>query len=61
MEMIWTATVEEDSDGELCIVFPPESIEGLGWQLGDSIVWSDMGNCAWSLKKRKTNDTGEKI
>jgi hypothetical protein len=51
MEMIWTATVEEDSDGELCIVFPPESIEGLGWQPGDSIVWSDIGNGAWSLKK----------
>ena len=53
MEMIWTATVEEDSDGELCIVFPPESIEGLGWKEGDSIEWSDIGNGAWSVKKKE--------
>ena len=51
MEMTWTVTVEEDSDGELYIVFPPESIEGLGWQPGDSIKWTDIGNSAWSLKK----------
>jgi len=53
MEMTWTVTVEEDSDGELCIVFPPESIKGLGWQEGDSIEWSDIGNGTWSLKKKE--------
>ncbi len=51
--MTWTVTVEEDSDGELCIVFPPESIEGLGWKEGDSIEWSDIGNGAWSLNKKE--------
>jgi hypothetical protein len=51
MEMIWTDTVEEDSDGELCIVFPPESIEGLGWQPGDSIEWVDNNDDSWTLRK----------
>jgi hypothetical protein len=51
--MTWIATVEEDSDGQLYITFPPESIEGLGWQEGDSIEWSDIGNGAWSLKKKE--------
>ena len=49
--MTWTATVEEDNNGELCIVFPPESIEELGWQQGDSIKWTNIGDGVWSLKK----------
>ena len=49
--MIWTATVEEDSNGELCIVFPPESIEGLGWQEGDTIKWIDNNDGSWTLRK----------
>ena len=48
--MKWTATVEEDSDGELCIVFPPESIEALGWQAGDALEWVD-NNDSWTLRK----------
>ena len=51
--MTWTATVEEDNNGELCIVFPPESIEGLGWKEGDTLEWADIGDGAWSLKKKE--------
>ena len=51
--MIWTANVEEDSDGELYIVFPPESIEGLGWQPGDTLEWTDNKDGSWSLKRKE--------
>jgi hypothetical protein len=47
----WIATVEEDTEGELCIVFPPEMIEGLGWKDGDTIDWADNKNGSWTLRK----------
>lgn len=51
MEVNWTAIVEEDAEGNAILTFPPESLEGLGWQEGDSIEWIDNNNGSWTLRK----------
>lgn len=49
--MTWTLTIEADAAGELYIQFPPDALEGLGWQPGDQIHWHDNGNNSWTLSK----------
>jgi hypothetical protein len=40
-ETVWTATVEQDPDyvDECMIVFPPDLIAKVGWEIGDTIEW----------------------
>lgn len=47
----WQATVQEDSDGELYLVFPPALLERVGWEEGDDIKWSDNGDGSYTLSK----------
>lgn len=54
--MKWTATIEEDAEGQY-IVFPPESLEELGWKEGDTIEWIDNRNGSWTLMKKENTDT----
>ena len=43
--------VVEDEDGELCLDFPEDLIENLGWQIGDVLVWEPGPNGTWILKR----------
>lgn len=47
----WTATVQEDADGECYLVFPLDMMERVGWQEGDDINWSDNGDGTFTLTK----------
>lgn len=52
--MKWTATVEKDEEtGESVLQFPPGSIEGLGWEIGDTLEWKDLGDGTFSLSKKE--------
>lgn len=51
--MRWTLDVKQDENGEAFIEFPPEALEGLGWQEGDEIQWIDNGDGSWTLKKKE--------
>ena len=59
----WTITLEEDpATGELVMPFPPDLLAQVGWDFGDTLIWEDIGNGSWSLKKkeedgRKDNST----
>ncbi len=49
----WTVVIEEDKDtGELLLPFTPDMLSQVGWDFGDTIIWEDMGNGAWSLTKK---------
>jgi hypothetical protein len=51
--MKWTITLEEDPEtGELILPFPPDFLEQVGWKEGDTLVWKDEGNGAWSMTKK---------
>ena len=53
MSKSWTLYVQESPTGDQFIEFPPEALEEVGWQDGDEIEWTDLGNGSWSLKKKE--------
>lgn len=49
----WILEVQEDPETGDCILeFPPELLEQAGWKEGDTLVWQEMDNGAWSLSKK---------
>jgi hypothetical protein len=56
----WTLEVKEDPEtGDAILEFPPELLETAGWQEGDTLKWTDLGNGSWSLTKQLTDVTIE--
>jgi bifunctional DNA-binding transcriptional regulator/antitoxin component of YhaV-PrlF toxin-antitoxin module len=45
-----------EQDGELMLQFPPEMLEELGWQPGDTIVWDDDENGNIIVRKAKLDE-----
>lgn len=50
----YTLEVKELPDGDQYIELPEELTKQVGWKEGDTIVWTDLKNGSWSLKKRDT-------
>ena len=61
MSKTWTVTVEQNPEDEdnLVLPLPPDVLESIGWQIGDTLDWADNGNGTWSLKKVLDN-SGQK-
>lgn len=54
----WTVILEEDPDtGDLMMPLPVDALSQLGWDFGDTLVWEDLKDGSWSLKK-KQDDSG---
>ena len=51
----WIVTLVEadDGSGDLVIPFTDEQLAAAGWEMGDTIEWTDRGNGSWSLKKKE--------
>ena len=50
----WTVTVQQDGKTkELFIEFPPDAINQVGWDDGDTIIWEELDNGSWSLRKKE--------
>jgi hypothetical protein len=50
----WTIKVEEDpATGELILPFPPDLLSSVGWDEGTVLVWEEMNNGSWLLKKKE--------
>jgi hypothetical protein len=50
----WTITLEEDPETkDLVMPFPPDLLAQVGWDFGDILLWEDMGNGSWSLRKKE--------
>jgi hypothetical protein len=55
----WTIKLEEDpKTGELIMPLPPDLLNQVGWDFGDTLIWEDMHNGSWSLR-RKEDGTSE--
>ena len=51
----WTLEVEEDLEtGDAVLQFPEDLLKTAGWQEGDTLNWTDLGNGTWSLVKKAT-------
>ena len=54
----WTIEVQENGKTkELFIEFPPEALDQVGWDLGDTLIWEELDHGAWQItKKGRIND-----
>lgn len=47
----YTAQVAMDSDGELLLSFPPELLNQMGWDIGDKLIWEELPDGGYSIRK----------
>lgn len=58
----WTITLEEDpATGELIMPFPPDLLAQVGWDFGDTLIWEDLHNGSWSLRKKEDGTSTDTI
>ena len=56
----WTIKLETDPEtGELVMPFPPDLLAQVGWDFGDTLIWEDLQDGRWSLKKKDAGTTGD--
>lgn len=49
----WIIEVQENSKTkELYIEFPPDVLNQVGWDTGDTLIWEELDNNAWALRKK---------
>jgi hypothetical protein len=46
--------VKEAPDGDLYIELPDEVLKQSGFEIGDTLLWKDMGNNSFQLSKKET-------
>ena len=50
----WIVTVQESGETkELYLEFPPDAINQVGWDAGDTIVWEDNKDGSYTLTKKE--------
>jgi hypothetical protein len=50
----WTITLEEDPETkELIMPIPADALAQVGWDFGDTLVWSDNQNGSWTITKKE--------
>ena len=50
-EIRYTVAVEADSNGELLLSFPPDLLNQMGWDIGDKLIWEELPNGDYSIRK----------
>ena len=50
----FTLDVQHTDDGEAYIQFPEDTMAGLGWKEGDTVVWTDNEDGSYTLTKKET-------
>ena len=49
----WVLEVQENKKTkELYIEFPPDALNQVGWDEGDTLIWEELPNGNWSIKKK---------
>ena len=55
----WTVKVEQDLDtGDLVLPFTPDMLAQVGWDFGDTLIWEELGDGGWSLKRKDDGADG---
>jgi hypothetical protein len=48
----WIVTVQENNETkELYLEFPPDALNQVGWDEGDTLIWEELPNGSFSIKK----------
>lgn len=53
--MSWVLDVKEDAEG-FYLEFPEDLLAQSGFEIGDTLVWKDLGNGSWSITKKEPNE-----
>jgi hypothetical protein len=54
-ENSWLIEVQENGKTkELFIEFPPDALDQVGWDEGDTLIWEELPSGAWSVTKKCT-------
>ncbi len=53
----WLVTVQENNKTkELYIEFPPGSLDQVGWDEGDELIWEELDHGkGWSIRKKDSD------
>jgi len=50
----WTVTVDVDPEtGDLIMPLPTDCLNQMGWDLGDTLIWEDLQDGTWSIRKKE--------
>ena len=50
----WIVEVQQDGKTkELFIEFPPDCINQVGWDEGDIVIWEELDNGSFSIRKKE--------
>ena len=51
-----TQVKQDPKTGEFYIEFDPELFDSLGWEIGDTIVWTEQSDGSFMLSKKLDNN-----
>jgi len=57
--MKYQVSLEEDSNGDLILPFDEDMLAELGWDVGDTLKWTDNGDGTFSISKYDTNSDSQ--
>lgn len=50
----WVVEVKENNKTkELYLEFPPDCLDQVGWDIGDTLIWEELPGGSWSLSKKE--------
>lgn len=62
MENKWIVTLEEDPEtGDLVMPIPPEVLNQVGWDFGDTLIWNTDEDGHIVLSKKIDNPSGKEL
>jgi hypothetical protein len=50
-DLRYTVQVQADSDGELLLSFPDALLNQMGWDVGDRLIWEELPDGSYSIRK----------
>ena len=49
----WTVEIQENGKTkELFLEFPPGCLDQVGWDVGDDLIWEELDDKTWSIRKK---------
>ena len=52
-----TAQVVQDSDGNYLLELGSDLCDKMGWNIGDTLLWTELEDGSWSLKKSENSSS----
>ena len=58
----WILEVQQNGKTkELFIEFPPGCLDQVGWDEGDDLIWEELSDGNWSIRKKEDKDEDDPL